>query len=169
MNNKEQLLKMLREELGRWEKLLAGLSEAQLTAGQLADNYSIKDVLAHLRAWQQRSVARMEAAVADKEPIFPQWPEDLDLNSEADLDRINDWIYQENRETPWAAVYAGWRDNYLRFVELIEQVPEKDLLAPGRYSWLGDYPLALIVESSYEHHHEEHRGPLLAWLGQEKA
>lgn len=169
MNDKNQLLKLLREEFGRWEEFLTGLSEGQLTAGQLADNYSIKDVLAHLWAWQQRSVARMEAAVADKEPVFPQWPEDLDVNSEADLDRINDWIYQANRETPWSAVYAGWRNNYLHFVELIEKVPEKDLLEPGRYSWLGDYPLAVIVQSSYEHHHEEHFGPLLASLGQKKA
>ena len=68
---------MLNEEFNRWEHLLAGMSEEQITAPQLPANLSIKDVIAHLRAWQQRSIARLEAALLDREPEFPRWPEEL--------------------------------------------------------------------------------------------
>ena len=47
----------------RWELLLASLSEKQLTDSNLPSNLSVKDVIAHLWAWQQLSVARAEAAL----------------------------------------------------------------------------------------------------------
>lgn len=47
MNDKQGILLALREEFNRWEALLASLSEAQITAPQLADNWSIKDVITH--------------------------------------------------------------------------------------------------------------------------
>jgi hypothetical protein len=39
------------------------MSEEYITAPQLSSNMSVKDVIAHLRAWQQRSIARLEAAL----------------------------------------------------------------------------------------------------------
>jgi hypothetical protein len=63
MDDKTTIVAMLREEFKRWEELLAGMSEAQLTDPQLPSNWSIKDVIAHLWPWQQRSIARMEAAL----------------------------------------------------------------------------------------------------------
>ena len=164
MDGKKQILEILREEFDRWEELLASLSEEQITAPQLPSNLSIKDVIAHLWAWQQRSIARMEAALHNREPEFPRWPERFVPDSEDDLEPINAWIYETYHEKPWASVYADWRAGFLRFLELGEAIPEKDLLDPGRYAWLEGQPLSLVLDSSYEHHHEEHLEPLLAWL-----
>jgi len=74
MNGKQQILTTLREDFSRWEELLASMSEEQITAPQLPSNLSIKDVIAHLRAWQQRSIARLEAAVLNRNPSFPGGP-----------------------------------------------------------------------------------------------
>jgi hypothetical protein len=167
MNNKKQILTLLKEEFHRWQEVLAGLSEEQITAPHLPAHLSIKDVMAHLWAWQQRSIARLEAALFNREPDFPRWPAGLDPDSEDDLDQINAWIYETHRDQPWSSVYQAWRDGFLRFLELGEAMPEEDLLQPGRYSWLADHPLSLILVSSYEHHHEEHLEPLLAWLHQQ--
>jgi hypothetical protein len=165
-NDKKQILEMLREEYDRWEDLLAGLSEAQITARQLPSGLSVKDVIAHLWAWQTRSVARTEAARQNREPVLPGWPENLDPNSEDDLEPINAWIHETNRDKSWAGVYQDWRDGFRRFLESGEKIPEKDLLEPGKFPWLGGYPLAFILFSSYNHHHEEHLEPLLDWLRQ---
>ncbi len=71
--DKSQFITALGEEFNRWEELLAGMSEEQITAPHLLSNLSIKDVIAHWRAWQQVSIARLEAALLNKEPEFPQW------------------------------------------------------------------------------------------------
>lgn len=34
----------------------------------------------------------------------------------------------------------------------------------NRYPWLKGYALSDVLIGSYDHHHEEHLGPLLEWL-----
>jgi hypothetical protein len=163
MNGKQQILTALSEELSRWEELLAGMREVQITAPQLPANLSIKDVIAHLMAWQQRSIARLEAAVLNREPEFPMWPAGLDPETEDDPVQINAWIYETYCEQSWSSVHRDWREGFLRFLELGEALPEKDLLDAGRYPWMAGQPLSLVLLGSYEHHHEDHLEPLLTW------
>ena len=70
MNMKDHILAALREQFERWEELLASLSEEQITTPNFDLDWSIKDVIAHLLAWQQISIARMEAAEGIKNPSF---------------------------------------------------------------------------------------------------
>jgi hypothetical protein len=168
MQNRIQIMTMLREEFRRWEVLLDGLEEEQISAPQLAANWSIKDVMAHLWAWQQRSIARMEAAVHDREPEFPRWPAGLDPEVEGQPHELNDWIYETYREKPWSRVYRDWKEGFQRFLALGDEVPEKELLEPGRYAWLEGHPLSLVLTASCEHH-AEHREWLMAWLNQREA
>jgi hypothetical protein len=152
--SKQQLLAMLQEVYNDWEELLAGPSEEQITAANLPDNWSIKDVIAHLWGWQQLSVARAEAALENKAPQYPAWPEDLDPDLEEDVDRTNAWIYETNKGRTWPDVYAAWKSQFLRFIELSAQTPESDLFTKGRYAWMGDYPLVESPLGTYEHHRE---------------
>jgi len=161
MDMKQHILAALREELNRWEALLAGMSEAQITAPNPPSTWSIKAEMAHLSAWQQRSIARLEAALLDREPEYPTWPAALDPNSEDNTDPINAWIYASSREQPWPTVYQSWRAGFLRFLEVAEGISEKDLLDSGRYPWQSGYPLACTLLASYDHHHE-HLEQLLA-------
>jgi len=168
MKDKQQILAMLREEFNRWEALLSGMSEEQVSAPRLPGDWSIKDVMGHLRAWQQVGIARLEAAVLDREPRFPAAPEGLDLDTENDVAALNAWIYATYRDQPWSSVYRDWRAGFLRFVELGDAIPERDLLEAGRYPWLRGYSLADGLLGSYEHHHEhrddDHLKLLLARL-----
>ena len=169
MNNKQQLLTALREEFNRWEALLASLSEAQITTPALPENWSVKDVIAHLRAWQQRSVARLEAAQLDREPAYPRWPAQFDPEAEGQPHDLNAWLYQQSRGQPWPSVHADWRAGFLRFIELAAAIPEKDLLNPQKYPWMEGQPLAGSLQASYEHHqeHAEYLEPLLAQFRQQ--
>jgi hypothetical protein len=168
MNDKQGILIALREEFNRWEALLAGLSEEQITTPQLPDNWSIKDVIAHLRAWQQRSIARLEAALLNREPEYPEWPEQFDPEVEGQPHDLNAWLYATYRDQPWSSVHRDWSEGFLRFLKLGEAIPENDLLGVGRYAWLEGYALLAVLQGSYEHHqeHEENLEPVLARLRQ---
>jgi hypothetical protein len=164
MNDKPQLVAALQEEFGRWEALLAGLTEAQITAPRYADNWSVKDIVAHLWVWQQRSAARLEGGLHNKSPHYPDWPAEFDPEIEAQPHELNRWLYESNRDRPWRAVYADWRAGFLRLLELAESLPEDQLLERGRYHWLEGYSLADVLLGSLEHH-QEHWGWLLEGLG----
>ncbi len=160
-DRKKELLDPLRAEYNRWEELLAGLSEAQIVDRSLPSGLSIKDVIAHLWAWQQISIARMEAALHYKDPVLPRFYGTDDPDAEENRERINAWIHQTCLDKPWPQVHDDWRAGFIYFLKLGEQIPDKDLFDPGKYAWLGGLPLSVVLTGSYEHHHLEHLEPLL--------
>jgi len=154
MNMKDHILTALREQFDSWEKLLASLTEEQITAPYFDLDWSIKDVMAHLWGWQQISIARMEAGTLDREPEFPKWVMDLHGVWEESADKTNARIYEINHEKPWTEIYRNWRDGFLRFLDLGNKISEKDLIDGDRYLWLKGYSLAFILVASYDHHQE---------------
>lgn len=163
MNDKQQILNELAETFNRWQELLASLSEEQIAEPLQPSHWTVKDVIAHLWFWQQASIARMEAALHDKEPEFPEWWEIFGPDPEEDVDRTNAWNYERNRNKPWQQVYTDWKAQFQHYLELARQVPEKDLLKPGRYEWMGDYALSASSLGALEHH-QEHYESLRLWL-----
>jgi hypothetical protein len=162
MKDKAKSITLLSEVFERWEALLANLGEARITAPGLPGGWSLKDVIAHLWAWQQLSIARLEAALQEREPEFFLWPEPFDPESDDDLDRINAWIYETYHDQPWSRVHQAWRTGFLHFLELAGSLSEEDLFDPDRYPWLEGYPLNAVLQGSYEHHLEDHLEPLVA-------
>jgi Protein of unknown function (DUF1706) len=163
MHMKQHILAALREEFDAWEALLGGLSEEQALAPQLPSSWSLRDELAHLWHWQQRSIARLDAARLGRDPEYPAWPAGLDPEQPGATDLINDWMYQSSRSLPWALVHERWRAGYLGFLEGGAAISERDLLDSSRYAWMDGYPLACVLLASYDHHHE-HYEKTVDWL-----
>ena len=162
MSDKAEMLTKLREEFEAWQALLASLTEAEATEPLLPSELSIKDNLAHLRAWQLRSIARLEAALAGREPQMPPWPILPDPEAEGALDQTNAWIFETNRDAAWLAVRDNWRAGFERFLELAEAVPAGDYEGTARYAWMEGNALLAVLDGSYEHH-DEHLTQVLAW------
>jgi len=168
MDNKQQLMTMIRNEFKRWDDLLGRLSETQANAPVLDDNWALKDVMVHLWAWQQRTIARLEGALNNREPQFPNWPAALDPEQEDQPHELNAWLYKTYHDQPWSTVYQNWRDGFRRFIELSEALPEKDMLDAKRYPWLDGNPVSVFIKASFEHHdeHYDYLEPQLAKLRQ---
>lgn len=160
---KQQIITDLGHVYQQWKALIADLSDEQKAAHLEPSEWTVKDVLAHLWFWQQASVARMEAAIRDVEPDYPDWWEMFGPDPEEDVDRTNAWNYAQNRQKPWSQVYASWNGQFQHYISLVKQVPERDLLENGRYAWMGKYRLVDSTLGSYGHH-QEHYDMLVAWL-----
>lgn len=167
MNMKEHILAALREQFERWEELLGSLREEQISAPHFELDWSIKDVMAHLWAWQQISSARIKAGVLDQEPEYPAWIVSIGKDWEEDADRVNALTFENNHEKPWTELHGKWRDGFLHFLELGKEISERNLLDGDRYPWLKGYSLAFILIASYDHH-QEHLEKLTDWLQKER-
>ena len=161
-NTKAKLLERLRDERAQWETLLAGFDEAQLTALTQPDQRSIKDIIAHLMAWQRLTVARLEAARWNQPPRPTDWPGHLDSDAE-DVDEINEWIYETYHTRPLAEILQAWRQTFQQVLDTSEALSEEELADSGRYPWLGNWPLSAVLVGTYEHH-DEHLVQLRDWL-----
>lgn len=155
LGDKQQIMAALRAAFEELDALAAGMGAAELSAPRPGTGWSLKDELAHLHAWQQRSIARMEAAAAGREPLYPPWPADLDPETPVEPDALNAWLHARTQARPWPEVYEAWRTGFLRLLELGAAAPEAELLQVDRYPWLEGYALADVLRGSCEHH-EEH-------------
>lgn len=162
MNMKDHILAALKEQFDLWEQLLDSLSEDDLVKPSFDDDWAIKDVIAHLWAWQQISIARLEAGLQNRDPDYPAWIVKSIANWEEDADRVNALTFEIHHKQAWSEIYRAWRDGFLHFLELGANFSERDLLDGDRYPWLQGYSLASILIASYDHH-QEHLEKLRDW------
>lgn len=152
MDEKARALADLRDIFDRWKALTMRLREPELVA-PLHGGLSVKDIIAHLRAWQTVSIARLEAGQRGGAPLYPPWA-GSDPDAEAARTDQNARIQEMYRNQPWAAVWREWRAGFLRFMALAEAIPAADLADATRYPWLDGYTLLDVLRGSYEHHRE---------------
>ena len=118
--------------------------------------WSFKDLAAHLTGWRERTIRRLEAQPGLEPP--PPWPADL-----TEDDAINRWIYERNRDRPLRAVLDEADQSFVRLAAAIGALPAGELSTPGRFAWMDGRPLS--EGDFFGHFHEEHEGPVRAWLG----
>lgn len=145
------------------EALLSDAGEAGLERPGAAGDWTLRDVIAHLNGWRERTLLRLEAAAAGRDPAPPPWPSDLDGDSEDDVDTINLWFYERSRDRSADEVVAESWTQLARMRALVGEIAAQDLFTPGRYAWLGSHSLADVPLGSLEHFYEEHVPMLRAW------
>ena len=172
LNTREDLLTTVQALRADLDAVLSQVDEERAVEPGSFGEWSFKDVIAHLTGWRIVTAARLEASLSHTEPVFP-WPpqleEGVDLE-EGDVDEINRWFYETNRDKPLAVVIQESNDTFDRVERAIAVLPEDDLLMPGRITW-PEWPpdLALgpgVVRGTYEHYHEDHEPAIRAWLAQ---
>jgi tetratricopeptide (TPR) repeat protein len=123
------------------QQLIADLQPTERTTTGTWENWSIKDELAHVIAWQLNSLARLAALIhAETVPDF------------SETEKINRAIYDTNRDRTLADIVAEGDRAHADFVALIQAMTEDDLIEPARFSDQERRSLAAqIMGNGYEH------------------
>ncbi len=138
---KSRLIQLLDLSRSFQKQLLTDLSPAERSANGTWEEWSIKDELAHVIAWQLNTLACFAARI-DAEPA-------PDFN---DTESINRAIYRTNRDRTLAEIAAEGDRAHADFVELIQALSEEDLTQPARFSPQESRSVAAqIMSNSFEH------------------
>lgn len=156
--DRDTLLDNMHKGYDELDALLITFTPAQLTITGVSDTWSIKDILAHLTAWQQRTLDRLDAAAQHTEPRTPNLANDEEMN------QLNERFYQENGERDLAEVLANYHAAYQQMVTAVEQAADEDLFSAGRFSWLDETLLWELVAGNTYEHIQEHIGAIQNWL-----
>jgi hypothetical protein len=159
VETRQQLLDQLRKERADWEALLADIGEARMTEPGPMGQWTFKDLIAHVVAWGERDLARLDAAM-NGQPVAPApWPAGLDTDA-----TINAWIYERNKDRPLPDILQDSNKTWQRFEDAVQKLPERSLVEPGYFEWMDGNALSVVVHSFFEHIHEEHEPSIRSWL-----
>ncbi len=130
--SKAAIVERLEAERATLEGLLATLPAAELLEPDVVGEWSGKDVLAHLADWEAHMLVWL-AAARRGEPVKGPEPG----LSWRQLKAFNRRVYEAHRDERLEAVLAAFRETHLRFMDMVEAMPEEEMLARRRYALTG--------------------------------
>jgi hypothetical protein len=156
---KDEMLALIQSGYEQFEALLATISAERMTAASTGDDWSVKDHLAHLAAWQGYQAGRMEATAqgaAEPPALVP---------GAADEDAENAALYARNKDRPLSDVLAEWHASYQRVLAATRALTWEALNGP--FPWQpGGAPVGAYTLGNTSGHYEEHRAIIQRWLAE---
>jgi hypothetical protein len=102
----------------------AGLSDAQLTEQGVTEDWSVKDILAHVTTWEEEALKYLPLIIEGGRP--PRYA------TYGGIDAFNAQMTERKRDLPLAEVRRQLHETHRRLVSLIRNVPEDQLKAETR-------------------------------------
>ena len=157
----------MQSERDRWEALFAEADEMQMVEPDMAGDWSMKDLIAHVTAYERGLVKWLDAASRGELLELP----DLD---HPDVDRRNATIYSRNRDRPLREVLVESRQVFRKLMGLVQALPEDWLTDPEQTEWLvasrwGERRALwkCVADDSYTHY-RQHIPDIRTWLDRAK-
>jgi hypothetical protein len=147
---KAQLLEGIRVERQRLEDSLAGLAPADMVRSPRPGAWSVKDILAHVSAWEDIFMGWYEAGLKGGKVGKP------DFSQAGVLAEVNRQIYEANKDRSLKDVLAGFKNSYERILALVASIPEEDIFTRGKFAWTGTQKLVSYITSNTSSHYPMH-------------
>jgi hypothetical protein len=160
--SKAQLLQDIHTERRRLEKTLATLDAAELVREGVVGTWSVKDVLAHLVAWEKLFLAWYQAGVQGSAPATLP----VGMGKRA-IDALNLEIYTQNQGRSLEAILEEFRASYRQILAVIEGIPESDMFGRGRFNWTGELALVDYIAGNTCSHYAWARSQISKWVKRE--
>ena len=145
---REELLKETYDEREKLEALLKNIPPDVFSSKKVVGEWTVKDVLSHLIAWEQMVILWVKSGYEGKTIPVPaegfKWSE---------LPALNDTIYREHKNEPAGEVLAKFDQSYHQILALLNSLPEQDLFTPGLHKWQNKNMLAAYFKSSTSSHY----------------
>jgi hypothetical protein len=156
--SKDQLLKDIRTERRRLEKTLFILSAEDMVQPGVTGAWSVKDILAHLTAWERLFLdwysSGLHGSTSETTPVGM---------SQIRMDALNQQIYEQNRRRSLDDVLAEFHASYLEIVTVIEAISEEDMFLQGRFKWTGKWRLADYIAGNTCNHYAWAKSQIRKW------
>ena len=156
--NKTSILDEMSTSYATLEEILATLDKMQFFTEGVIPGWSIKDMLAHIASWHHRLLKWLEATVQNEEPAI-SGPDNVE-----EMDALNAQFYQENKSRPLDEVLTDFRTTHQQIMDIVQAMPEDDLMSPHRFAWSHERPLWHLIAGDTFEHYQEHLAQIQEWL-----
>lgn len=157
--SKQEMLDLIHSEWDALKAMLDPVGPGRMIRSGVESSWSVKDILAHISAWEKLMIQWLEESLRDETPQRPSPGESWD-----DLDHFNEQLYQDNKDKKLDDVLQEFAEVHQKAVNIIEAMEESDLLDPDRFAWREGDPIWHLVAGNTWLHYEEHREVISSWI-----
>ena len=122
-------------------------------------DWSIKDIIFHLTMWEAELVKLLWQAAQGEKPTTVHF-------SETSVDDINAAWLEQGRARTLESIWEDFHAVRKQTMRRVNNLQEKDLEDPARFTWLEDHPLSTWIAQDTFEHEPEHIAQIRLWRGQ---
>ena len=141
--NREQLLNKLERAWTELNESYAGLPDSQLTKSGAVDNWSVKDILAHVTTWEEEALKYLPLIIESGRP--PRYSAQY-----GGIDAFNALRTEQKRSLSLPEVLRQLEETHRQLVEYVRSVPEEQFTRETPFR----HRLRLDTYSHYPQHAE---------------
>ena len=156
--DKSDLLDAIQTEREILESLMAGLSESQIVDIGVEASWSIKDILAHIAAWERVAIDIIQAA-RDGEALKSYIPKIF-----KSIDDFNATIYDTHKDDPSADVMAEFKASHNDFLSIISSLSEDFISSNLPFEGTEELTIQYMISANTHWHYKEHSESIQNWL-----
>jgi hypothetical protein len=124
--DKQQLLKQLDKAWQALKESYAGLPDAQLAEPGVVDNWSVKDILAHVTTWEEEALQHLPSIAKGGRP--PRYSVRY-----GGIDAFNAQMTEQKQRLPLSEVLRQLEETHHRLIAYIERAPEEQFTQETRF------------------------------------
>lgn len=151
---KTELLQEISRARKEFLEALDGLSDEAKRRPGACGIWSIKDLFAHLAAWESELITAINQVKNGQKPAI------IDIE---DTHEWNDEQYHANAPRPLDVVEADFHGVHRQLIQVIEDLDEKILFDRWKYKWMEGEPFAYLIQELAPWHEQEHIEDILIW------
>jgi hypothetical protein len=147
---KKELLTELDKEWAHIERICASLTETDMVAAGADGEWSVKDILCHISAWEKYLLDRLGFVLTGQRPLYPA------MTNWDDVHRFNARVYADNKDRPLNSAIIEFRNLYRGVMTVLESMNDDQLNQPYSYDFPEDglTVLRLIRANTCDHYRE---------------
>ena len=161
--DKTELLEALEDERLEAVSLLDDLPDEVMLEPGVVGEWSIKDILAHLTAWEGQTVTLLfQARQGNRQPTTVHFGNEQ-------VDTLNQRWYEQSKDRPLDLIWNDFLGVRKQTIRRVSEMSDKDLNDRNRFPWLKGVALVDLIINDTIEHEAEHLDAIREWLEQRDA
>jgi hypothetical protein len=128
---------------------------------RITDDWTLRDLIAHLLSWWEWRLARLQAAVNREPRPDPPYPANLES-----IDEQNAWFHQQKLDRSANDLTSAFSSSFDQLEQIASGLSDGELADPHHILFLKGKSLADAITSGnfFEHTHVQHAAQVDVWL-----
>lgn len=143
--------------------LLSCLSKDQMETSIVQGERSVRDILAHITAWNMNGIVWIQYVANGRRPVLPM--EGLSIEERpARFAQLNKEIHERNQNIPIDVVLKEFHEKLEQLLDEIEKVDEESLDLVFQFEWMNAPVPAWQIITWRFYHCQSHGKHIESWL-----